>query len=1120
MKVAASNPPKENNSFKNNLIQNFYVIGFSPDDFFKIDKKEKKGTPMNIFVDNPEKELNIKPKLITKFPNTKMCINTIPDQIIVDHCFPNDKVEITKYKEKESFQFSLDNIPQNYEDDFKYLYSKIYFSCLIIKEPLINYFKYKKEIINSVLQNKSISISDTDRNQPLDINDEIKYSELYIPKIICFASVLPFYNELKLLLEYVYDYYLSRKNFANLPLEKVIEKIIIKIPIPINSGEDLIINFDTNNFKQKIVFPQNILSEIGIQYYANISFVPIFQYFSVDDVIRIFKYILFEIPILFFSDDKSICSLFVNIFLTLLTPFKYVFPHISILPRKLYGLIGTEKNFIFGINELYQESFFETNNIELTKNIIIISVDFNKNPPAKIEEKIYVNNKEKIYIITDNISKTKEDAININGVITPILSVDIPYIFKKKLSDGINKYLSFMKKKFMFSKKEPIPTDFTFKIQKVFYKFFVEILEGYTDFFLKSQYLYNDTFTKNVNIGENLLIKYNDKFRLEVFNEEEFILKTQKEFLPFYKVFFSTEMFTYFLREKIYNIDPISQLAFKRFDLLTYLKKYKEMRKRPENKVLYDNFKNFNTELINIRKKYIIVIKEEDTFNKIDVEKYINNKETNMNLLLNYGQLFQVKENVKDINNKQNDFISKYIDINYLIFPKLNFLYISKNNYKQLNLMSDTYLIDYKNICNFYKCEYERIRPYAFYSSFFPRINKTNVSCVNYAVHSKNYIYYIWLMLLSASLHYCEKEERNCRLDKMFTLLNNYEYIEEYVLNFIFINLYKSANTFYLVKFFLLYYKIVGYANYYLLNLFCDKIQNNSESEKIEQESNTNNSINPGTKRDLVFSKRYLINPEYNFDEELKNDSNENEAIDELIFCSEQECPKCHKVININCKLLAENHTSLKVENHKYQCLTCNLLNDIYIKYQILKFNYITQEIFLIEKGNFKLLTPFKLYQDLKAYFIKENSVQLDINNIFTIGNKFNFMNIIFNFSVLNIAYDFLFPYEKKLLTSIKLLFGNYKPESNKKDLNNNKTNTNTNTNNNKIKEKVGNKPIKLNFENNKQNKFRQFYNIQPLLNPQKINSKILGFINKEKYVYNDLSFTIKNSKKHNKKKK
>ena len=1106
MEVSTSNPPKEQNSLKNNLIQNFYIIGFSPDDFFRVDKKEKKGVFMNIFEENPEKELNIKPKIITKFPNAKISINSIPDQIVTDHCFPNDKIEITNHKEKEFFQFSLDNIPQNYENDFKSLYSRIYFSCLIIKEPLINYFKFKKEIINSALQNQSFTLSDSDINLPLEPDDEIKYSELYIPKIICFACVLPFYYELKLLLECIHDYYLSQNNFSSLPLEKVIEKIISKIPIPINQGEDLIINFDTDNFKKKIIFPQNILSEINIQYYADISLVPLFQYFSVDDILRIFKYILYEIPILFFSDDKSICSLFVDIFLTLLTPFKYVFPHISILPKKLYGLIGTEKNYIFGINELYQESFFETNNIELTKNVIIISVEFNKNPSVKIEEKIYVNNNEKkIYIITDNISKTKENTIIINGVVTPILNVDIPNIFKKKLSDGINKYLSFMKKKFGFFKKETVPTDFNFKIQKVFYKFFVGILEGYTDCLLKSQYLYNDIFTKNANIGENLFIKYNEKFRFEVFNEDEYMTRIQKEYWPFYRIFFNTKMFTYFLRERIYNTDEISQLSFKRFDLLTFLKKNKEMRKRPENRVLYQNFKFYNSEVINIQKKYEIIIKEEDTFNKIDIEKYINNKEANMNLLLDSGQLFQAKENVKDINNK-NDNISKYIDIKYLIFPKLNFIYLSKNNYNQLNLMSDSYLINYKNICQNKRVEYEKIRPYAFYSFFFPNINKTNISYVNYEIHSKNYIYYIWLMLLSSSLYYCEKEERNYRLDKMFILLNDYQYIEEYVLNFIFINLYKSANTFYLVKFIILYYKIVGHVNYYLLNLFCDKIQNNSESEKIESE---NNNINTGTKRDLVFSKRYLVNPDYNFDDELKNDSNGNEVIDELIFCSEQDCQQCHQIINIDAKQLSENHTSLQIENYKYHCLRCNLMNDVYIKYQILKFNYITKEIILIEKGKFKLLTPFKLYQDLKSYFIKENSVQLNINSILTKGNKFNFMNIIFNFSLLNMSYDFLFPYEKRLRTSIKSLFGSCNLNNNKKDLNTNK-----------IKEKEADKPVKLNFENKQKNNFRQFYNIKPLLNPEKVKSKILGFINKEKYVYNELSFTIKNQKNNNKKKK
>ena len=40
--------PKTNTSSKNNLIQNFYVIGFSPEDFFKINRVENKAEYANI----------------------------------------------------------------------------------------------------------------------------------------------------------------------------------------------------------------------------------------------------------------------------------------------------------------------------------------------------------------------------------------------------------------------------------------------------------------------------------------------------------------------------------------------------------------------------------------------------------------------------------------------------------------------------------------------------------------------------------------------------------------------------------------------------------------------------------------------------------------------------------------------------------------------------------------------------------------------------------------------------------------------------------------------------------------------------------------------------------------
>ncbi len=90
----------DSNSFikipKNNLIQNFYIIGFSPNDFFKVNKKEKIGEFTDIFKEKVEEMPLLTPKLITKFPNIKNSINTIPDEIIIDHCFPNRVINIFK----------------------------------------------------------------------------------------------------------------------------------------------------------------------------------------------------------------------------------------------------------------------------------------------------------------------------------------------------------------------------------------------------------------------------------------------------------------------------------------------------------------------------------------------------------------------------------------------------------------------------------------------------------------------------------------------------------------------------------------------------------------------------------------------------------------------------------------------------------------------------------------------------------------------------------------------------------------------------------------------------------------------------------------------------------------
>ena len=137
-------------SMKNNLIQNFYIIGYSLEDFFQM-QSPKKAIFSEIFKDPINFEIT--PKLISKFPNFEKNYNSITNDLIISHCFPKG-LKITNNANEAKmthFEFILDNIPANYNEEERTIYSKIYFNCLEFFEPLSQYVKLKKEIM-SVLE--------------------------------------------------------------------------------------------------------------------------------------------------------------------------------------------------------------------------------------------------------------------------------------------------------------------------------------------------------------------------------------------------------------------------------------------------------------------------------------------------------------------------------------------------------------------------------------------------------------------------------------------------------------------------------------------------------------------------------------------------------------------------------------------------------------------------------------------------------------------------------------------------------------------------------------------------------------------------------------------------------
>ena len=1087
-----SKEPNITLSMKCNLIQNFYVIGFSLEDFITY-KPKNKASFANMFQDLLNFEMT--PKIISKFPPESQNFNYITDDIIISHCFPKG-LKIIEMKNENNpvlFEFELDNIPANYPEDEKNLYSKIYFNCLEFNESLMQYQNLKKEIIEKT--NKLINFEDeTKKDDDKKENGEKKENEITdlekysIPKVICFASLLPFNKEIGSILQFLYNFYITnikKEDLANqIPIEKIIEQIVIKTPHPFSSPNEVFLQFKFTNlkleFEKIITFPVYFIKDPFIKFYRTRCLEELFSYFSVDDILKIFKYILLEIPILFFSADKNDLSLFVDNFLPLLSPFRYVLPNISILPSELYGLINSEPKFVFGINEEYTPTFFDDNNIDLDKSIVIINL--NKKKGSKIVEKVKKLEDLEYFIINDESRKKNssdpnadDEYIMFKGSKYYLLNIELPSDERKYTSSFINSLLTtFRKNPHLPKEKQMSEQTFNIKIQQIFYKFFIHIMIGYTDHLLKSKY-FGDTFN-NKNCGDNLRFKNFDMdFVKEVFNLDEFLIKNSKD-TPFYKAFCSTKLFSNFFRDRIYSNNEISSLTFEQFDQLVFLKKHKDFRKKSDNKGLYENFSKCIIEKDITNEKIEIQISNELHFTNVEASQIMSDKNNkNNDILMKYGQLIQKKS-------KKAKGSVDLPNIQYLIFPKLLFddVFFSENfvsllaNHTNIKLPKGNLFDSLKKRTKNQSDSISKLRGYMYYQEILKKLNETNNSHENFEIKYISYIYFTWLILLSCSLWYCDPIERNIRINRIFEILNKLEQIEEQVLYFLYLNLYKFGNKYQFIKMHKMNMKFVGYSNYFFLNLLYNKLkEKDEEAEKENEEEDTINTIktlntiNISNVPDLNFSRTNTISSEItDYDDENNNEyclkkryliktngknfrklllssstintkaarrrstkddikfsnmltsSNEKE---EIVFSTEQFCQKCGDVTNQKPEELIKLKFDSTNEFFKYKCLKCenNVENDIIIKYHVLLTNLQKNEAIVTGEGEFKLITPYKFYENIKNYFLKRKNYDLKIDNILN-DKELSIPQIIFYFAILNLNYDFLLPYKDNMDNKIK----------------------------------------------------------------------------------------------------
>ena len=101
-----------------------------------------------------------------------------------------------------------------------------------------------------------------------------------------------------------------------------------------------------------------------------------------------------------------------------------------------------------------------------------------------------------------------------------------------------------------------------------------------------------------------------------------------------------------------------------------------------------------------------------------------------------------------------------------------------------------------------------------------------------------NLINLTWLIIFGGSFHYCDKIEKELRFNKMIEIIENLEYIEEDVLEFVYMCLIKYGSDSQCVKFYEILLKISGLDNYTNFSLLCMKLTKKFNARFMKSMSN------------------------------------------------------------------------------------------------------------------------------------------------------------------------------------------------------------------------------------------------------------------------------------------
>ena len=928
-------------------------------------------------------------QLLSKFPPFEKPNSNVDENVILNHCFPtgynllmiNDQNQFPKH---ECFHFSLDNLNSLGNDD-----KKIYFTCLLFYERLITYYEMLIRIKNTNKHNLK-------KLKPLTKEKKELIDKYYVPKIIVFSSFVPFPNEEKYLLTKLLTYESGMtkgiQNNIIIPLEKVIEKLVLGIPRPPKGkfyitykNNNCIIPNTENDYDIK---PRELNQYNYYSYKMHLIFT-----FKTEEIIEILRCLLMEIPILFFSKSKEKLTNIFQTFLFLLSPFEYQYPHVSILPDINAGIIEIAKSFAFGINYEWVETdetkgvknYFDKMNINVFNKLIkIVDIDnrritryYRHDPDQRIinfEDLGKENTKDDFSFFVPS-KEINHDAKNEAD------KYELPIHYITKFKKSLNEFLENNKIKSFdcnMTINRKIGEDY-------FYYFFISAFQNY------NKYLFNtEEETKKI-CKEILESKNYDDIPIEhLCKTSQFLKEFKAGDEQFLNVFFQTKIFKNFMIRKYLNND-IDKFIFLHFDETILSKRNKSFFKRKakteflESKILQathsygvDNTRNFSQE--------------------------------------EYSFISEHQENLVYYNQRFNGTMFRYY-----LFPKL----IYDNKYFQRSYIPPKF---------FDKFLYQRIKEYktAIETLEQPKYFKIYEGevCVRHLYDAKNYlcineikddVILLWLRVFCLTFYYCEQKEKMVRFVEMLQNIKKVSHIKNDILSLILVTIKKYGDEPMTIE---LFQKIKNF-NYSQFAHMSNKLFSPTmvDIPQLKQLSIANAKLFINYFKDKEDAPKIF---ELNIKKfNLKHRTFWGEGIEnknEKIKFENPICPNCKKSNSL--KILMKGYDKMQ-KDMDLNCIHCKKLVNMTAKV-IIGDKICGEEIIDINMYN-----PYYLYNNISTQIIKIYGNKIDLTDLRNNYKDF-FWNCILNFKIAGLSCDMLLKYNK--LYKVKIEEEKKEEVENKKD--------------------------------------------------------------------------------------